>query len=76
MQNKVFITLLLILCFVESNSQDLFRKGVWGTYTWLSPWDDGDFTRENYPYVKGAPIVLIWSALEPEPGNYQFGKLI
>ncbi len=76
MKKEIIVTLLLLLCFTVSNSQELFRKGVWGTYTWGSPWDDGDFTQESYPYVKGAPIVLRWSELEPEPGNYQFEKLI
>jgi hypothetical protein len=76
MRNKFFITLLMVLCFAASNSQDLFRKGTWGTYTWGSSWNDDDFTKENYPYVKGAPIILRWSALEPEPGKYQFEKLI
>lgn len=76
MKKGIFVLLLLIIIGTTCHSQDLFRKGVWGTYSWLSPWDDGDFTKENYPYVKGAPIVLRWSVLEPEPGNYQFEKLI
>ena len=76
MRNKFFITLFLVLCFAASDAQDQFRKSVWGTYTWGSPWDDGDFTKEKYPYVKGAPIVLRWSELEPKSGKYQFEKLI
>lgn len=76
MKNKIFLTQILLLCFIAGHSQDLFRKGVWGTYTWGSPWEDKNFTKEGYPFVKGAPIVLRWSALEPEPGNYQFEKLI
>ena len=71
--------LLILISFTfctTGTSQELFRKGVWGTYTWGSPWNDDDFTQKGYPYVKGAPIVLRWSELEPEPGNYQFEKLI
>ncbi|MEX2428815.1 MAG: hypothetical protein WD577_11265 [Bacteroidales bacterium] len=76
MKKEIIVTaLLLIVCFA-GNTQELFRKGVWGTYTWGSPWDEADFTQKSYPYVKGAPIVLRWSELEPEPGNYQFEKLI
>ena len=70
------IILLFILQGICGFSQEQFREGVWGTYCWGNPWDEGDFTRENYPYVQGAPIVLRWSELEPEPGEYQFEKLI
>lgn len=76
MKNYILIILFLLIYCTSVTSQELFRKGVWGTYTWLSPWDDGDFTKENYPHIKGAPIVLRWSELEPSPGNYQFESLI
>lgn len=76
MKNKIIITLLLVLCFAASNSQDLFRKDVWGTYTWGSPWEDGNFTKESYPLVKGAPIVLKWENLEPENGKFLFDELL
>lgn len=76
MKKEIIITVILLIFCSTGNSQELFRKGVWGTYTWGSPWDDGEFTEKSYPYVKGAPIVLRWSQLEPEPGNYQFDQLI
>jgi len=73
---KVIFAFLLLIYSASGISQEQFREGVWGIYSWGNPWDDVDFNKENYPYVKGAPIILRWSELEPEPGNYQFEKLI
>jgi len=51
-----------------------FPANAWGVYTWV-----GDATKINpsdYPYMKGAPLIMGWKSLEPQNGVYRFDQVI
>ena len=50
-----------------------FPQGCWGVYSWPG-WSTNKVTRERCPLIKGAPIILKWNQLEPEPGNFAFDE--
>jgi len=43
----------------------------WGVYSWAG-WNTEKVTRERCPLIKGAPIILKWKQVEPEPGRFTF----
>lgn len=57
----------------ESARSSVFPSDAWGVYTWGNP---KEVTRQSHPLVKGFPLVLRWSAIEPEPGVFRFEKEI
>ncbi len=71
---KVFILLLLLLTGVEvgrsrAQAGNPFPADSWGVYSW-GGWDK--VTRASHPLIKGVPLVLKWSNVEPEPGVFRF----
>ena len=77
--NRRICTLLLIFCLFgyskskagQASKTYPFREGCWGVYSW-SNWNPNKVTREKCPLIKGAPIILHWNKVEPEPGNFRF----
>lgn len=57
------------------NSTPAFRDGVWGVYSW-GGYNPREVTRENCPHIKGSPIIMRWSTLEPEKGKFELDKEI
>ncbi len=80
MKHLLLITILshlftMMACMAGSQPSDPFPKDSWGVYAWanFNPEED---TPENAPLIKGAPIILKWDSVEPEPGNFQFDQLL
>lgn len=57
----------------ESVRPSVFPANAWGVYTWGNP---KEVSRQSHPLVKGFPLVLRWSAIEPEPGVFRFDEQI
>lgn len=53
--------------------EEAFPENTWGVYSWFGL---DRVNREDFPNIKGTPIILRWSALEPENGKFEFEKLI
>ena len=79
---KTFFSILALAIPMALSSLDaggkvpsVFPEDCWGVYTWGS-WGPNDVNRRTHPLVKGVPMVLRWSDLEPEPGVFKFEKEI
>ena len=68
---------LVILMFLSLSAcvlaGDPFPKDCWGVYSWAG-WNTENVTRANCPLIKGAPIILKWNQVEPEPGRFAFDR--
>lgn len=51
----------------------VFPEDTWGVFSWFGL---DQVSRETTPHIKGTPIILRWSELEPENGRFEFDKLI
>ncbi|MEX2428822.1 MAG: Ig-like domain-containing protein [Bacteroidales bacterium] len=52
-----------------------FPEDAWGVYSWAS-YSPNNVSREKCPNIKGAPLIMRWSNLEPENGKFEFKKEI
>lgn len=50
-----------------------FPEDCWGVYSWAG-WNPNQVTRETHPLIKGAPIIMKWRDIEPEPGVFKFDE--
>jgi len=55
--------------------QKVFPDDAWGVYSWVN-YDPKKVSREKCPNIKGSPIIMRWSNLEPENGKFEFKKEI
>lgn len=72
-----FLLFTLLLCsrigICQSTSNPVFPSDAWGVYSWTG---FAGLTKENAPHIKGGPIILSWSSLEPKDGKFEFEKEI
>lgn len=59
----------------DENKSKYFPEDCWGVYSWAG-WNTESVTRESHPLIKGAPIILKWRDVEPEPGVFKFDELL
>ena len=80
MKNKILFLLVFAFSFlsgielVSAQSSNYFPENCWGVYTWGGSLED--LTPETYPLVKGAPMVMKWNEIEPQPGKFMFDEVI
>ena len=72
---KYLFVLLLFAAINNSLTAQVVPDNAWGVYSWGN-YDPSRVNPEKTPYVKGAPLTIRWSALEPEDGKFEFDKLI
>jgi hypothetical protein len=79
---KTFLTMLALAGALAlpklsagEHPPSVFPEDCWGVYTWGS-WKPKEVNRQTYPLIKGVPMVLRWSDLEPEPGVFKFEEEI
>ncbi|HKJ80238.1 MAG TPA: hypothetical protein VKA10_11915, partial [Prolixibacteraceae bacterium] len=53
----------------------VFPDEAWGVYSWVN-YNPENVSREKCPNIKGSPIIIRWSNLEPENGKFEFKKEI
>jgi len=78
MQHKLdqlikFVLLLLVSLIFAPVSGQVFPDDAWGVYTWAS-YNTSQVTPAKTPLVKGGPITMHWSSLEPQNGKFEFDK--
>ena len=56
-----------------TKTTSVFPNDCWGVYSWCS-WNTKKVTQETCPLIKGAPIVMHWNKIEPEPGVFTFDE--
>lgn len=78
-KNPIFLLLISVILIgmkpTSAQNSKYFPDNCWGVYSW-SGWDTEKVTPQTHPLIKGAPIILKWKDLEPEPGKFMFDKLI
>ncbi|HSH19890.1 MAG TPA: hypothetical protein VLA03_05535, partial [Draconibacterium sp.] len=55
--------------------EKVFPDDAWGVYSWVN-YEPDKVSREKCPNIKGSPIIMRWSNLEPENGKFEFKKEI
>ncbi len=65
------VLLLLLSSSFFSASGQVFPERAWGVYTWAD-YNPKEVTPAKTPNVKGGPIILHWSSLEPQNGQFKF----
>jgi len=78
-KNKKYHISFFALCFilitsVTAQTSKYFPDNCWGVYTWGGNLES--VTPEEFPLVKGAPVIMRWNELEPEPGKFRFDEVI
>ncbi|WP_439130876.1 hypothetical protein [Polaribacter sp.] len=71
---KIAIISICLFSFLGINGQT-FPKDAWGVYSWVN-YDARKVNREKTPHLKGGPLILRWSKLEPKEGKFKFDRLI
>ena len=56
-------------------TEKAFPDDIWGVYSWVN-YNPNNVSREKCPNIKGSPIIMRWSNLEPENGKFEFQKEI
>jgi hypothetical protein len=78
-KNPIFVLLLayFLVGLQTANAQKskYFPDNCWGVYSW-GGWDTEKVTPQSHPLIKGAPIIMRWDELEPEPGKFRFDEVI
>ena len=82
MRNYLFyaVALAIVLSFCsfsagnESN-KSVFPDDCWGVYSW-GGWNIKNVNRQSHPLIKGAPMILKWRDVEPEPGVFLFDEIL
>jgi len=72
MRQLLFILIFLSLSTVVL-AEEPFPEDCWGVYSWAG-WNTKKVTRANCPLINGAPIILKWNQVEPEPGSFVFDR--
>jgi hypothetical protein len=75
----LILSIAAIRCVTKGTAQNLqlkdskntFPDNAWGIYSW-----GGDPDNSYCQSIKGVPIVIRWSALEPEKGQFKFDQVI
>ena len=67
----------ILLCFFahSTQAQAPFPENCWGVYSWAG-WNQEKVTKQSHPLIKGAPLILKWSQIEPRPGVFYFDEQI
>ena len=76
-KKRFFISVLsFIACTFTITAQNskYFPDNCWGVYTWGS--NPTNLSVQEYPLIKGAPIIMRWSEVEPEPGKFKFDDVL
>ena len=71
------ITIWFLFCFFAFSiqAQTPFPKNCWGVYSWPG-WNPEKVSKQSHPLIKGAPLIIKWSQIEPSSGNFNFEKQI
>lgn len=72
---KYLVVFLLFEAIYNLSTAQLIPDKAWGVYSWGN-YNPSEVNPEKTPHVKGAPLTLRWSSLEPESGRFEFDKLI
>lgn len=59
----------------EKQTSNYFPEDCWGVFSWAG-WKTDAVSRESHPLIKGAPIILKWRDVEPEPGVFKFEEIL
>ena len=59
----------------EKPRQAKLPPDSYGVYTWCS-WNPRRTNKQTHPLIKGVPIVMRWSQLEPEIGKFKFDAVL
>ncbi len=59
----------------NNQTSKYFPEDCWGVYSWAG-WNPDQVSRESHPLIKGAPIILKWKDVEPEPGVFKFDEVL
>lgn len=71
-----FMMMLLLLGFaLRAGANTPFPEDCWGVYSWAG-WNTKKVTRQDCPLIKGAPIILKWNQVEPQPGTFEFDRVL
>jgi hypothetical protein len=74
---QLLTVLFFFLCATSGNSQatsiPVFPVDAWGVYSWTGL---KGLNKDNAPHIKGGPIIISWSSLEPQNGKFEFEKEI
>ncbi|MCK4920212.1 MAG: hypothetical protein KAS71_04150, partial [Bacteroidales bacterium] len=65
------ITFCLFAFIFSLSGAQVFPENAWGVYTWAG-YNSREVTPAKTPLVKGGPIILKWSKIEPENGKFEF----
>ena len=77
---KIIILITVSVLFFGINSlaaqtSKYFPENCWGVYSWAG-WKTNEVSPQSHPLIKGAPLVLKWNDIEPEPGKFKFDEVI
>lgn len=83
LQIFMITSLLLLLTHCQNSSEPTvknqgskyFPENCWGVYSWAG-WNPEQVSKESHPLIKGAPIIMRWSEVEPEPGVFNFDEVL
>ena len=71
---SAFFTITFFFAF-SIQAQTPFPANCWGVYSWAG-WNPEKVTKQSHPLIKGAPLILKWSQIEPASGNFKFEEQI
>jgi hypothetical protein len=57
----------------QATSTPVFPVDAWGVYSWTGL---KGLNKNNAPHIKGGPMIISWSSLEPQNGKFEFEKEI
>ena len=82
MRNYLFPAIALVIalsfCSFSAGSEpnkSVFPEDCWGVYSW-GGWNIKNVNRQSHPLIKGAPMILKWRDVEPEPGVFLFDEIL
>ena len=76
MRMTIFLAFLVITSFLGIKTQaQVFPSDAWGTFSWAT-YKSNEVSKALCPNVKGVPIILWWSGLEPNNDQFEFQKQI
>ena len=59
----------------SAQSSKYFPENCWAVYSWAG-WKTNEVVPQSHPLIKGAPLILKWIDIEPEPGKFKFDEMI
>ena len=66
---------ILIAGFLAGSAAEETLPIRGGIHRWAA-WRPSQISREDYPELRGVPLILHWNKLEPAPGNYRFDRYL